>query len=772
MQLKPTPFQNDTINDIASKTVRNINQKLNNKIIILKSPTGSGKTFMLSEAIKSISNSFKNLTEISYIWIAPQQLHTQSKNKLEEYFINESYIKCSYFSDLSFNDGIKPNEILFLNWESIINKNKNTIIRENERDFYLDSILEKTRSLDRKIILIIDESHRNVKTNIALSLINNIVKPDITIEASATPSIIAEGMDNIDMISVQVDQVKKDNLIVDQIYLNHGIKNKVEVDENSVKLDGDSFGNIEILRHSVEKREYLEKQYKKEKSNIKPLLLIQVPDRGSRGVNVEQLMEQIKEFLSSKKITVENGKLAIYLSEEKVNLQENDNQPLEKVEVLIFKQAIALGWDCPRSQILVIFRDMKSYTFETQTIGRITRFPDPKKGYFSNTELNKAYIFTNLSSISVKDGFAKSFLHFQTVFRDRKLFDIINLQSWFTKRQRERTRLRSEYKTFFQEESKKYKLKDKLKSKNNKVTGTFFTETAIGSVAELKKGFDSSTKATINDVQDLQYMLDIFASDLLSPEYFPEKRSIKRVVESFYYFLGKELNLDYRNREDYEKILKIILDDRNRKHLLAVTQKAKEKHIKFSEDNFSISLTFIDKWNIPEIMTYSGETDSIQKKYSTKSILKSNKGEMIVPAKLYKTEIEFMKKLEESKKVKWWFKNGEGDGTSFAVKTLKTNGEPAPFFVDFIVFYKNKSIGLYDTKSGITLQTEDIEVKHKGLQDAIKTKHYKKYKLTGGIISNTDTRNHTGQWRLFNGANSKNIRDTSLTKAGWIDFDI
>ena len=61
-------------------------------------------------------------------------------------------------------------------------------------------------------------------------------------------------------------------------------------------------------------------------------------------------------------ITTENGKLAIYLSGEYENL-ENIAKNTHETEVLIFKQAIALGWDCPRAQVLVLFRDWQSLTF-------------------------------------------------------------------------------------------------------------------------------------------------------------------------------------------------------------------------------------------------------------------------------------------------------------------------------------------------------------------------------------------------------------------------
>lgn len=769
MIFKPTKFQQNKINEIATKVTQSLNQNIEKKVIVLKAPTGSGKTFMLSEAIKTISNILNENPQVSYIWIAPRKLHDQSKLKLESYFKNEPYIKCSFFSEISSVDGIKANEILFLNWESINRKEKNTIIKENERNFNLTNILEITRELGRKVVLIIDESHMNVKTEIALSLISNIVKPDITIEASATPSISMEYIENIDILSVSTNEVKADNLIVDQIILQDGIKSLVDIEQNKVNLTGDDFSNKEILKKALAKRTDLEKKFKNEKSTIKPLLLIQIPDKNSKN-SIENLMEEILDVLAVEKITKDNKRLAVYLSEEKTNITGDDNQPLENVEVLIFKQAIALGWDCPRAQILVIFRDMKSYTFETQTIGRITRFPDPKAGYFLDPELNNAYIYTNLSSIGLKEEWAKSFIDYKTVFIDKKLSEIINLPSWYTKRQRERTRLRSEYKDIFEKLSKEQKLKEKIKTRNNKVTNSFFTETNIDNISFFKDTIHADNKTEINDISVLQNMLDVLAADMLRSEYFPEKRSIKRVVDSFYRFLNSEYNLDYKKVSDFEKILKILLDERNRESLHSVTQRAIEEHKKFVEENLTRELSYIDKWNIPEIMMYSGNTDSIQPKFSTKSILKSRSNNLIIPNKLYKSEIAFIKKLEESDNVKWWFKNGEGDGTSFAVKTIKENGEPAPFFVDFIVFFKNKTIGLYDTKAGNTLQTEDIESKHNGLKNAINDMHYKKYKLTGGIVSNTNMSEYTGIWRVFNGNTVKNIRDTSLQKPGWTDL--
>ena len=67
---------------------------------------------------------------------------------------------------------------------------------------------------------------------------------------------------------------------------------------------------------------------------------------------------------------------------------------VSEVEFVIFKQAIDTGWDCPRAQILIRFREIQSEIFELQTIGRILRMPEAK--HYNNDNLNKAFIYTNI----------------------------------------------------------------------------------------------------------------------------------------------------------------------------------------------------------------------------------------------------------------------------------------------------------------------------------------------------------------------------------------
>ena len=109
------------------------------------------------------------------------------------------------------------------------------------------------------------------------------------------------------------------------------------------------------------------------------------------------------------------------------------------------------------------------------------------------------------------------------MFIDKKLSDIINLPSWYTKRQRERTRLRSEYRDIFEDVSKKQKLKEKIKTSKNKVTNSFFTETNVDNISAFKDTLHADNNAEISDIEVLQNMLDEFAADMLRSEYFQEK---------------------------------------------------------------------------------------------------------------------------------------------------------------------------------------------------------------------------------------------------------
>ena len=99
-------------------------------------------------------------------------------------------------------------------------------------------------------------------------------------------------------------------------------------------------------------------------------------------------------------------------------------------------------------------------------------------------------------------------------------------------------------------------------------------------------------------------------------------------------------------------------------------------------------------------------------------------------------EKAFIKYLEESVNVKWWWKNGdEHMRDNFGVQKPDTT----TFQPDFIVMHTDNSLGIYDTKDA-GFQEDDNKIKAEALQKYIKEENTKGKNLVGGIII-VDTNN-------------------------------
>ncbi len=112
---------------------------------------------------------------------------------------------------------------------------------------------------------------------------------------------------------------------------------------------------------------------------VKPLMVLQVPNTPDPS-EIGQALDAI--FLQWPELTYESiahvfGEHATqtfghhsvpYISPERV--QESD-----WVRVLIAKDAISTGWDCPRAEVMVSFRPARDRTHITQLLGRMVRTP-------------------------------------------------------------------------------------------------------------------------------------------------------------------------------------------------------------------------------------------------------------------------------------------------------------------------------------------------------------------------------------------------------------
>ncbi|MEK6858355.1 MAG: DEAD/DEAH box helicase family protein [Nanoarchaeota archaeon] len=714
-------YQEDAVSELRD-TVNRLLDFSENKVCVFKAPTGSGKTIMMAEALKRLVTDRIDNKRLSFIWISVRQLHTQSKEKLDRFFEDSRIIKCSDFEDLE-DKRIGENEVLFFNWESI-NKKENLYVRDNEQDNNLSTVIANTKEDGQEIILVIDESHHTAKSEKSKEIVAEIA-PKVAIEVTATPPKL-EGH----MVEVDFAKVIEEGMIKKEVSINP------EIDKEKIKKSADEL----VLECALKKREEILKAYAKEGVKINPLVLIQLPDKKTGVIDRKDDIEQI--LRDKFKITEENGKLARWLSEDKTpnlaNIEKNESD----VEVLIFKHAISLGWDCPRAQILVLFREWQSLVFSIQTVGRIMRMPELK--HYENDKLNRGYVYTNLSNIEIAEDIAKDYLTVYESKRNDVIYKNLQLNSIYLKRQREKTRLSGEFSKILVEEGKKQNFGRKISRDRGKLIASIMVDGKIVKLdeAQIVKSDKEGIKVNLTP-KELQYRFDLLLRELCTPFAPADSSGVMRTA--LYKLFEKVVDV-----EDWDDVQKLVLSEANRQILFDLVNKAKEEYTEKIIKNLAEQREEVPViWEVPEMIEHNSRYVKMPYKKSIMVPVYAKEGS--------KPEKEFIELLEKAgNKVIWWFKNGESEIKWFAVKYSDENGIERAFYVDFIVYMKDGSVGLFDTKSGRT--AEDAKPKAEALAHYIERENKKGKKLWGGIAVSKD-----GSWR-YNDSKKYEFNEANLGK--------
>jgi len=321
------------------------------------------------------------------------------------------------------------------------------------------------------------------------------------------------------------------------------------------------------------------------------------------------------------------------------NIEMSDNE----VEVLIFKQAISIGWDCPRAHILAVFREYGSFEFTIQTIGRIMRMPELKH-YAKVPELNKGYIFTNLENIELAEEYVKEYVSQYESHRNESLYKPIKLKSIYLKRQRERTRLSSEFVKIFNSSSITNTFKSKIKKNPTKIIKPLLSD---GSILNIDKTGEIEIKGQIevkSSKKEIQRRFDEFVGSACSP--FAPYDSSDRLKTALYQFIENEFGYEKLS----SKAQQVVLDKENFQLFWDAINQAKiqykTKIIGIISEKREEDVT--DEWEVPKIMSFKGNCTEIKK---PRSIMDS-----FYSKKLLKPEQHFIERLSTSNKIKWWYK--------------------------------------------------------------------------------------------------------------------
>jgi len=751
-------FQLQAVDEL-SKEFLELWKTQNKKLpLVFKAPTGAGKTIMMASFLMQLNNDvrFKSQDKC-YVWISfSEDSAMQSKQKLWDYSNEGTNL---FLKDLNnLNQGeIYPNNVFFINWQKIKTSDKEgrKLRKPNEHtegEFgVFDEYIKRTQEAGREIVLIINEAHIGAGKHLQLrNEVVDLIDPRIILEVTATPQNIPSADDIKDRkagyVKIKEKEVIKSGLVKEKIV----IQTEEEI-KNLEKEKG--LGENEImLELAFNKRQELKKQYEDLGLKINPLVIIQLPSDFKEKEEIQSnLKDVVLSFLKEK--GVKDEEIAIWLSgkENKKNLEfitKNNSD----INFMIFKVAPATGWDCPRADVLVMFREINSPSFHTQIIGRIKRMPEAH--HYEKEELNKAYIYTNYNKSHIKNIKETENKNKLPIFYTKLKQNIerIKLETTFHHRADFNTLSPPPlWQKFFKETLDKYFGTDKtlkhdfsknikaVKKKidldqnyvNNKIIVNAEIESYDNFVDEIKeKGKDINYRFSQLDIERIYNLLcldELKKQEIEEAKYNPS-RSWGQLKSALNVWFRTRLGLE---DEIFYKIIVNELSKQNSELKKAIHEsllqfrKTYETEIKTKEEKDIFDLEIPEK----EVSF----TEDFEKLKTTKNVY-----EKFYIKKEYKgkeNETNFINFLE-TQDIDWWHKQDDSGRNVFAVEYFDTQEKKNRlFYPDFIIKKENK-IYLIDTKAGNTAKSQETATKNKALQKWIKSKKDKyNFEIIGGIAN-------------------------------------
>lgn len=778
-------FQETAVEDLIGQFKTLWKQPQHQIPITLKAPTGSGKTYMTEKLICDLTKQPDWKQDVAFVWITfSDDLAMQSKDKFVDYFTPNLPGRMLTIEDLN-QGALRGNDVIFLNWQKLVSESADNRVNRRPKDerlrkesgYYFEDVLELTKAEGREFILIIDESHRNV-TAASMRDVINPMNPKIIFKVSATPEEEPSYSDithnKAGWYEVERQDVIDAGLIKSELIC--------QTEEDLKSQEGEDLDKA-LLTLAMKKRQALCDDINTFGFDVNPLVIIQLPNDDSSVDSQDMTKEQyVTEFLVSKGVPA--TRIAKWFTSQKkpVGLEDN-NSPYD---YLLFKMAAGTGWDCPRAQVLVMFRDIHSETFETQTIGRIVRVP--VRGVPGAEIFKNGYIYTNCKRAAVLNAKydepgnkPKTFISTSKKGEDFVLDVKLDTEyisradygdlgkSWEFQKQLFKTF--NEYFGIQQDDTIPI-LKDKLTAKGLSIIPTLKQQVLVNSKMqnfdqisiEFNAGENTEYEVSLNDVQKwftslcVSLLKEQTDEDCKIGNIARSWGSLKSALRLWLKFVFPELDDDGRYRifiadtergansifricltktlKDYRPILNAQIDERKRK--------AEEQ----DTETFVIykACAFTDDYEVIETKKCLYSPFYLRKEYNGRD-----------------NEIAFIKYIDDCASVDWWMKNGDSgkDWLSFRYEN-EESGKTELFYPDWIIYFKNGDIGLFDTKSGNTATSVETKCKAEALQKKIgylngfnrDLIHY-----VGGIVIPAN-----GQWYLNN---SEKYKYTKGSTDGW-----
>lgn len=395
------PFQKQAVNDLRSHVavaLNNYRQLKVPQVVSLQAPTGSGKTIIMASLIEDIffgNENYEEQPDAIFVWLSDSpQLNEQSKQKIEYKADKIRVDQCVVISDDSFDqEYLDDGHIYFLNTQKL-GKGGNLSYHSDSRQYTIWETIENTaREKTDRLYFIIDEAHRGMQgraAGTATTIMQRFIKGSEVHKLSPVPVVIGmsataerfnalvgnDTTSTLYKIVISAAQVRASGLLKDRIVITYPDDPTKHNDMVLLQAATDEWKNK--CEH------WYQYTYEQHYANVNPVFVIQVLAGSGNKVSdtnlddvIAKVEERIGETFKENEVVHTFGSTGTII----VNgLNVPHVEPVDiaddrRIKVVLFKENLSTGWDCPRAETMMSFRKAHDATYIAQLLGRMIRTP-------------------------------------------------------------------------------------------------------------------------------------------------------------------------------------------------------------------------------------------------------------------------------------------------------------------------------------------------------------------------------------------------------------